>query len=343
MSVGVYVLVYNGESTIKHSIESIVNQDTKYDRLVIIDDGSTDKTLDILKMLSTKYKMTIIEHESNKGFSSTNSEIFKIAVEDYICIYHADDLYRENILGLSVNYLEKNSSASAVFSTSDSNSIHLPEKYKIKDWSTKTYTKTEIFKDIMKFYNFILCPSGCFRRKIIQDNNIYFGNKKIRHLLRQGNSCEDLVTWFEIMRYGNIGIIPLPLMTWSSHENQMSKKVKKNNLFVSDFVTVIDYYLSTNYTIINKHDLIHFNFIKFRELTIASINNYVHKNDNVSIKQLDEARKNFSFKYFFTKIDSFLYRRYFKWLCMFFLMRILYLFKQRYIVNKIKKILLSDY
>ena len=39
MTVGVYVLVYNGESTIKHSIESIVNQDTKYDRLVIIDDG----------------------------------------------------------------------------------------------------------------------------------------------------------------------------------------------------------------------------------------------------------------------------------------------------------------
>lgn len=105
--VSVIVPSYNHEKYITQCIESIVNQTNKNFELIVIDDGSKDKSPKILKELQEKYNFVLILQE-NIGLSSTlNKALKEYASGKYISLCASDDYWALNKLELQVNFMEQ--------------------------------------------------------------------------------------------------------------------------------------------------------------------------------------------------------------------------------------------
>ena len=108
-SIGVAIASFNGEKYISEQINSIINQKTKVDKIVINDDKSTDKTIGIINKLITKgYPIVLHQNEENLGYSRNFLECIKKCDTDYIFICDQDDLWLENKVEEMVNFINKN-------------------------------------------------------------------------------------------------------------------------------------------------------------------------------------------------------------------------------------------
>ena len=92
----IVVPCYNEEEYLEECLQSIVNQKTQYKwEVICINDGSTDRTADILEMYS-KYENVRVIHQENKGFSGARNRGMEILDCRYYMFVDADDILCEN-------------------------------------------------------------------------------------------------------------------------------------------------------------------------------------------------------------------------------------------------------
>jgi teichuronic acid biosynthesis glycosyltransferase TuaG len=108
----------NAAKYITDSIDSVIKQDYKVWELLVVDDGSIDNTIGIVKSFSAKDPRIKILKGSGKGVSSARNMGLKNARGKYIAFLDSDDTYLDNSIKISVNYLVKNKNTCAVFSRS---------------------------------------------------------------------------------------------------------------------------------------------------------------------------------------------------------------------------------
>lgn len=119
--VSIIIPVWNGEQFIADSINSVINQSYKDWELIIIDDGSKDNTLSLIKQYKSDH--ILIHHQENSGASTARNAGLRIAKGDYIQFLDADDLLSSNKIELQVEALEQNPNYIAVCST-----VHFSDK-----------------------------------------------------------------------------------------------------------------------------------------------------------------------------------------------------------------------
>ncbi|MEH7180547.1 glycosyltransferase family 2 protein [Neobacillus vireti] len=105
--VSVIMPVYNGESYLKDAINSILNQSFQDLELLIIDDCSSDRSVDIIN----SYDDPRVKHLGNKenmGQSKSRNLAISKARGRYIALMDADDISLHNRIESQVKYLEKN-------------------------------------------------------------------------------------------------------------------------------------------------------------------------------------------------------------------------------------------
>ena len=92
IKVSVIVPVYNQEKRLHRCMDSLVNQTLDSIELIVINDGSTDKSLKVLNEYKEKYpkKIKLITRE-NKGISITRNEGLSIAKGKYVGFVDSDD------------------------------------------------------------------------------------------------------------------------------------------------------------------------------------------------------------------------------------------------------------
>lgn len=92
----VVIPLYNKEHLIKQTIQSLINQSFKDFEVLIINDGSTDKSLEIVeKLIDNRFK---IINQENKGASYARNRGINDATGTYIALLDADDFWYENHL-----------------------------------------------------------------------------------------------------------------------------------------------------------------------------------------------------------------------------------------------------
>lgn len=96
------VPVYNVEEYLEECLDSLVSQDIPCDEyeIICIDDGSTDKSGEILDDYAEKYQNIIVIHKENGGVSSARNCGIDIAKGEYIWFVDADDFIKANCLSL---------------------------------------------------------------------------------------------------------------------------------------------------------------------------------------------------------------------------------------------------
>jgi glycosyltransferase involved in cell wall biosynthesis len=104
---------YNAESFIGEAIQSVLDQTYPNWELIVIDDGSTDSTADII--LGFDDSRINLYQQPNGGESRARNEALTHIQGDIVAFLDADDMYLPNHLAATVNYLEQNPSFDAVY------------------------------------------------------------------------------------------------------------------------------------------------------------------------------------------------------------------------------------
>lgn len=106
--VSVIMSVHNGEKTVEKSIESIVKQDYKNLELLLIDDGSSDKTYEICKNYSNSFEnIRLYQNDHNIGLTKSLNILLEKAEGYFIARQDADDISASSRLEKQLKFMEK--------------------------------------------------------------------------------------------------------------------------------------------------------------------------------------------------------------------------------------------
>ncbi len=108
MKVSIIVPVYNAEKYLVKCLDSLVNQTYKNCEIILINDGSIDNSLSIIKDYQKKYSNIKLINQSNKGQGQARNVGMKTATGDYIMFVDSDDYVSESIVEELVNKIGDN-------------------------------------------------------------------------------------------------------------------------------------------------------------------------------------------------------------------------------------------
>ena len=135
--ISVIIPAYNHESYIGNTIQSVLEQSYDDFELIIINDGSTDKTEEEIKKFNDNRIVYIFRE--NRGAHVTINQGIDMSVGEYVCILNSDDIYESDRLDKCLKFLECNKAYSAVITKvegidDDGNSVLLNRTPAIDAW-----------------------------------------------------------------------------------------------------------------------------------------------------------------------------------------------------------------
>ncbi|MEN8193576.1 MAG: glycosyltransferase family 2 protein [Bacteroidota bacterium] len=104
--VTIITVVFNGESYLEETIQSVLQQSYDNVEYIIIDGGSTDGTIDIIKKYEDQIDYWV--SEKDRGIYDAMNKGLTLAVGKFIGIINADDWYEVSAIELSINALQEN-------------------------------------------------------------------------------------------------------------------------------------------------------------------------------------------------------------------------------------------
>lgn len=106
--VSIITPLYNNQDTLEDCIASIINQSYEYWELILIDDASTDGSLNIARQVaSLDSRVKVLSHSFNKGAAQARNSGTTMASGDYIAFLDADDIWYPNKLEKQLEYLQE--------------------------------------------------------------------------------------------------------------------------------------------------------------------------------------------------------------------------------------------
>ena len=115
MQVSIITITYNNVNTLEDTINSILNQDYKDIEYIIIDGGSTDGTLEIIKKHYASGKISKYISESDEGIYDALNKGIKLCTGNIIGLLHADDIYNSNFVISNIVDTFKNYDTDSVY------------------------------------------------------------------------------------------------------------------------------------------------------------------------------------------------------------------------------------
>ena len=168
--VSVIVPVYNVEKYISKTVKSLINQDYNNIEIILVDDGSPDKSGEIIDNLALKDNRIVVIHKENGGVSSARNAGLKAATGEYVTFVDGDDWVDKDYITYFVNLLEVSRCDIAM------NKINYTETNNL---SSDEYSIVKAEKAIEWIYLgdiFVAVWNKMYRKKLFDDNKIFFNN-----------------------------------------------------------------------------------------------------------------------------------------------------------------------
>ena len=214
--VSVVMSVYNGEKYLKKAINSILQQSYQNFEFIIIDDGSTDKTSEILKSFKD-FRIKVIRNIENIGLTKSLNKGIKAAKGQYIARMDADDISLPHRLEIQIGFLEKHSDFALVGSS---------------------YYQIDDFGKIVAYIK-VLTENLEIRAGLLQQN--WFGHGSVMMRKSAFVKCkgyneefeyaQDYDLWLRLSEYFKVANIEEPLYCWRLTLDNISILQKKKQTY----------------------------------------------------------------------------------------------------------------
>ncbi len=152
--VNIVVPVYNKQKQIKRCLNSLINQTYKSLEIIVIDDGSTDKSYEICKKYENKDRRIKVIKKINEGVDIARHTGIKHCTGDYVTFVDSDDYLSKDAVELLVKALEKEN-ADIVFGNMERviGKLGLIKKKKQKDiYQNKIISHDEFIDEHLKSF-----------------------------------------------------------------------------------------------------------------------------------------------------------------------------------------------
>jgi len=218
----VFTPVFNVEKYIKETIISILSQTFTDFEYILIDDCSSDKTIEIIESFNDP-RIRLIKNDTNQGISYNRNYAINQAKGKYIAMIDGDDLALPERLEKQIEFLEKNNDYGIIGTeviNIDKTGAQLGEiiEYNIPN---------DEIPSQMLFNNYIATSSTMIR--ISSFGEIRFKKEFV--------VAEDYEVWIQLIRNWKIGHIRLPLTKYRIHDDSIS--VQKKKLMIDTEVKLI--------------------------------------------------------------------------------------------------------
>ena len=220
--VSVIIPAYNVEKYIAKCLDSLINQSLKDIEIIIIDDGSTDKTPFIIKDYANQDKRIKVIAQTNQKQGAARNRGLEAASGEYIGFVDADDW-------VDLNYFEK------LYETAKKYNSDIALATNIRIGSKKTKKRINIkyeivsanLKERFKLCNLKkdYCPTNkIYKNSLLKKNNILFA---------EGVFCEDKIFTCKAVYYANT-VVTVPDIYYYYFRNPKSTVNTKNPEHIDD-------------------------------------------------------------------------------------------------------------
>lgn len=237
--VSICLPTYNYSRYITDAIESVISQTFKDFELVIIDDCSTDNTIDILKRYSKIDNRIIFQKNTkNIGLGNNFNKCLELATGQYVKIMCSDDLLEPTCIYKSLILLDKYPTATLL---SCGRQVVTNNLLPIKILA---------FSDKFEFLNGHSAIKKClFHGNLIGEPTATLFKKEnaTRGFRTEYKQLLDLEMWFHLLEKGDFLFTPEVLCKFRRHEEQVTRLNTINYLFVNEEINIFSEYIDKNY------------------------------------------------------------------------------------------------
>jgi glycosyl transferase cpsJ(V) len=199
MKVSVLVPVFNAEKHLSQCLDSIVSQTFRDLQVVIVDDGSTDNSLDICRDYANRFKFVEVYHQENAGVAAARNALLDRAKGEYTLFVDSDDwIESDMIVGLIRYIIEYDLDIAICGSVSETG-----------NWSTAVDTSycmphIDVREDAVKKFILHKELNGSLWNKLVKTS--LFHNLRFAKDIWYGEDA--LMMWQVLQRVDRVGSVP---------------------------------------------------------------------------------------------------------------------------------------
>ncbi|WP_111709978.1 glycosyltransferase family 2 protein [Lutibacter citreus] len=171
--ISIIIPVYNAATKIAECIESVLVQTYNNYEIIIVNDGSIDNSIEIIKSFTNKHHNIVLINQNNQGVTSARKNGFLASNGDYIMFLDSDDKLKPNCLAILLSYFDN--SVDLV----NGSVIGIPDS---RIWLHKDLgilNKKKYIESILKGNTYAFIYASLYKRKVI-NNSIFNIDKSIK-------------------------------------------------------------------------------------------------------------------------------------------------------------------
>lgn len=206
--VSAIITAYNSEAFIAEAINSVLKQSRVVDEIVVVDDGSTDTTRQVVAEFADQGIKFIQQH--NQGAGAARNKGIKETTGDFIAFLDADDIWLEDKTRLQVKYLNEHPNSALVSGFAHWWNV-AKDKVRV---SGKISRDIKTLRREILVHNVLGNPSMVMvRRSALAEVGLF--DEKIRW-------GQDWELWQRLVERYEAGVIPEPLIVYRWHKDNLS-------------------------------------------------------------------------------------------------------------------------
>ena len=231
-SVSVIIPVYNQHAYVEQAINSVLNQSYSNYELIIIDDASTDKSLEIIRQYSDYPKISIHTNKTNQECVKTFNKGISLAKGQYFSILASDDTWEPTFLEKCLIELNKNPKAAFCYTRVNIMNSSGKKKPRIKDRikHNDNYFGNE-FENIVRWLNPIPHHATVVRKKMVEEIGVYDENLITTH---------DWDLWLRLSKKFPAVFINEYLANYRVHDSNITLKRSSSGIKEKFIITILD-------------------------------------------------------------------------------------------------------
>jgi len=198
--------VFNGERYLRESIASLLEQTYRDFELIIVNDGSTDGTLQVTREFADP-RIRLLDRSLNRGVVYSRNEALDAAQGEFLAFFDADDVAHPDKFRIQLQYLRHHPELGLVGSTARRIG---PRGEHLGHW--KLHGGPDELIANMLFHNAFVNSSVVFRKEALD------GLRFVEGLA----PCEDYLFWWMMMQHNRASILGPPLLSYRVHGQSLT-------------------------------------------------------------------------------------------------------------------------